>query len=125
MNNEIVEMINNFPIGSFPQTREESLSKAEIVAFLARFQDQFTTIEDINERERIVRSFLEKVMELQAGEMLPSLEQAEEILKLSPGFIKDYGKVQIIKETNDNFDKTFDALASNIGLINEDAPKLR
>ena len=48
-NNLIVEMINNFPIGSFPQTREESLSNAEIVAFLSRFQDQFMVIDDIDE----------------------------------------------------------------------------
>ena len=124
-NNLIVEMINNFPIGSFPQTREESLSKAEIVAFLSRFQDQFMVIDDIDERELMVRNFLGNVMELQDSETLPSLEQAERILRLSSGFIKDYGKVQYIKETNPNFDKTFDVVANGIGLINEETPKLR
>lgn len=122
---EILSMLNNFPIGSIPKDRAELLSKAEIVSFLSRFQDQFSTIENIDEREMMVRAFLGESLALEEGEVLPSLAQAESTLKLSSGFMQDFGKIQYIKENNPDFDRTYDLIASNLGLTNESPRKAR
>lgn len=116
---KMLSMINNFPIGSVPKDRAELLSKAEIVSYLSRFQEQFLTIENVDERELMVRNFLEEALALDEGEVLPTLVQAESTLKLSPGFIQDYGKVEYVRETNPNFNATYDAIATNLGLVNE------
>lgn len=116
---KMLSMINNFPIGSVPKDRAELLSKAEIVSYLSRFQEQFLTIENVDERELMVRNFLEEALALDEGEVLPTLVQAESTLKLSPGFVQDYGKVEYVRETNPNFNATYDAIATNLGLVNE------
>lgn len=116
---KMLSMINNFPIGSVPKDRAELLSKAEIVSYLSRFQEQFLTIENVDERELMVRNFLGEVLALDEGEVLPTLVQAESTLKLSPGFVQDYGKVEYVRETNPNFNATYDAIATNLGLVNE------
>lgn len=97
MNNlQMVSMINNFPIGSTPTSRIELLSKAEIISFLSRFQEQFSTVENVDERQMMVRTFLGEVLALDEKDVIPSLAQAESILKLSSGFVQDYSKVQYI-----------------------------
>lgn len=120
---EMLSMVNNFPIGSIPKDRAELLNKAEIISFLSRFQDQFSTIEIVDERELMVRTFLGESLE--EGETLPSLAQAESTLKLVPGFVQDFGKVQYVKETHPDFDKTYDMIANNLGLANESPRKSR
>lgn len=126
MNNlQMVSMINNFPIGSTPTSRTELLSKAEIISFLSRFQEQFSTVENVDEREMMVRTFLGEVLALDEKEVIPSLAQAESILKLSSGFVQDYGKVQYIKEQNPDFDRTYDMIANGLGLVNEAPRKSR
>ena len=122
---QMLSMVNNFPIGSIPKDRAELLSKAEIVSYLSRFQDQFSTIENVDERELMVRTFLGEVLALEEGENLPTLAQAESILKLSPGFVQDFGKVEYIRETNPDFNATYDAIATNLGLVNEAPRKSR
>lgn len=118
---EMLSMINNFPIGSIPKDRAELLSKAEIVSYLSRVQDQFSEIEDIDERELMVRTFLGEMLVLEEGENLPTLAQAERTLKLSPGFVQDFNKVEYIRETNPSFNATYDAIATYLGLV-KDAP---
>ena len=126
MNNlQMLSMINNFPIGSTPTSRTEVLSKAEIISFLSRFQEQFSTVENVDEREMMVRTFLGEVLALDEKEVIPSLAQAESILKLSSGFVQDYGKVQYIKEQNPDFDRTYDMIANGLGLVNEAPRKSR
>lgn len=122
---QMLSMINNFPIGSIPKDRAELLSKVEIVSYLSRFQDQFSTIENVDERELMVRTFLGEVLALEEGENLPNLVQAEGTLKLSPGFIQDFGKVEYVRETNPEFNAIYDAIATNLGLVNEEPRKLR
>lgn len=122
---QMLSMINNFPIGSIPKDRTELLSKAEIVSYLSRFQDQFSTIENVDERELMVRTFLGEVLALDEGENLPNLVQAESTLKLSPGFIQDFGKVEYVRETNPEFNAIYDAIATNLGLVNEEPRKSR
>ncbi|MBQ3511571.1 MAG: hypothetical protein IJA30_07500 [Bacilli bacterium] len=122
---QMLSMVNNFPIGSTPKDRAELLSKAEIVSYLSRFQDQFSTIENVDERELMVRTFLGEVLALEEGENLPTLAQAESTLKLSPGFVQDFGKVEYVRETNPDFNATYDAIATNLGLINEAPRKSR
>lgn len=119
---EVLSMVNNFPVGSIPKNRAELLSKAEIISFLARFQEQFSTIENVDERELVVRTFLGKLLKLEEGEVLPSLDQAEIILKLTPGFVQDFDKVQYIKENNYDFDVIYNLIASNLEL-NEEVKK--
>lgn len=126
MNNlQMASMINNFPIGSTPTSRTELLSKAEIISFLSRFQEQFSTVENVDEREMMVRTFLGEVLALDEKEVIPSLAQAESILKLSSGFVQDYSKVQYIKEQNPDFDRTYDMIANGLGLVNEASRKSR
>ena len=124
-NLQLLSMVINFPIGEIPKSRTELLSKAEIVSFLSRFQEQFSTIDNLDERELMVRNLLGETLELSDGEVLPSIAQAESTLKLSPGFLQDYSKVQYIKENNPDFEKTYDMLASNFGLIGESPRKTR
>ena len=116
---EVLSMVNNFPVGSIPKNRAELLSKAEIISFLARFQEQFSTIENVDERELMVSTFLEDVLALEEGEVLPTLTQAESILKLTPGFVQDFDKVQYIKANNYDFDGIYNLIASNLGLNEE------
>ena len=124
-NIEMLTMINNFPIGDLSKERIELLSKAEIIAFLSRFQEQFEMIENIDEREATVKTFLGEVLALNENERFPSLRQAESILNLVPGFVRDFGKVQYIKETNPSFNRTYDMVADGIGLIKETPSKSR
>ena len=44
---EIINELKQFPIGDIPSNNEELLSKAEIVSYLARYQEQFEQIEVI------------------------------------------------------------------------------
>lgn len=126
MNNiDLLSSINLFPIGPIPQNRNELLSKVEVISFLSRYQGQFSAIENIDEREQSVRTFLSKVVELEDEEEIPSLEQAEKNLNLSFGFLKDFGKVQYVKESNLEFDRTYDLIASNLGLLNKEPIKLK
>lgn len=114
----LISMINNFPIGDNATSREELLSKAEIVSFLSRFQEQFSAIENTEERENVVRQYLGEILDLSENETIPNLKLAEEILKLSPGFVQDFGKIQLISETNPAFEQTFDVIADNLDLVN-------
>lgn len=119
MNNiKIINMITSFPVGQHAKTRIELLSKAEIIAYLSKFQHQFSAIDDIDDIEEIVRSFLMDIIGLKSEEILPDLGTAERVLNLSPGFLYDYGKIQLIKENNMEFDRTFDVIANSIELVN-------
>ena len=73
----------------------------------------------------MVRTFLGEVLELDEKEVIPSLAQAKSILKLSSGFVQDYGKVQYIRKQNLDFDRTYDMIASGLGLVNEAPRKSR
>lgn len=119
---QLLSMINNFPIGGEPKNRTELLSKAVVISFLSRFQEQFSTIENVEEK---VKNFLSDVLVLEDGELLPSMSQAESTLELSSGFLQDYNKIQYIKENNPDFDKTYDIIANNLGLNNELSRKAR
>lgn len=115
---KIISMINDFPIGEQAKTRIELLCKAEMVSYLSRFQEQFSTIENLEDRESSVKQFLGDVIGLENGEIIPDLLTAERLLKLTPGFLEDYGKVQLINENNPLFNKTFDVIASSMELAN-------
>jgi hypothetical protein len=114
----ILSMVQNFPIGDPARNREELLSKAAIISYLAATQDQFMSApsQDI---ESTVRNYFEDFLGVDKSELMPSVSIAERNLHLSSGFVQDYGKVQLIKENNPGFDAMFDALASSIDLSNE------
>lgn len=122
---KVIEMIKSFPIGELAKNRIELLSKAEIVAFLSRFQEQFDAIENSDERELTIRQYLGDLMSLEQGEMIPDLKTAERTLHLAPGFIQDYGKVQMIKENNPVFTATYEMIADNLGLVNRQSKPMR
>ncbi len=115
---EIIRMVKAFPIGEQAKTRIELLSKIEMVSYLSRFQEQFSIIENLEDRESIVKQFLKEVIGLENREMIPDLFTAERVLNLTPGFLQDYGKVQLIKENNPSFNKTFDVIASSMEMTN-------
>ena len=73
---EIINELKQFPIGDIPSNNEELLSKAEIVSYLARYQEQFEQIEDINLREELVRNFYTKLLNSE----LPSITEACKIM---------------------------------------------
>ena len=89
-----------------------------MVSYLSRFQEQFSIIENLEDRESIVKQFLKEVIGLENREMIPDLFTAERVLNLTPGFLQDYGKVQLIKENNPSFNKTFDVIASSMEMTN-------
>lgn len=115
---KIIKMIKNFPVGSQARTREDLLCKAEIIAYLAKFQNQFSTIENIDDRELLVKQFLGDILSLENGEVIPDLFTAEKFLQMSPGFLQDIGKIQFIKEKNPLFDETFDTIADSMEFNN-------
>lgn len=115
---KIISMVNNFPIGEKSKTRLELLSKIEIVSYLSRFQDQFSSIENVDDRELSVKSFLGDLIGLGPGEVVPDLSIAENNLKISPGFLQDYGKVQLVKDSEPSFDQTFDIISNTMKLTN-------
>ena len=55
---------------------------------------------------------------LEPGEVVPDLLIAEKNLKISPGFLQDYGKVQLVKDSEPSFDQTFDIISSTMELTN-------
>lgn len=113
-----ISMVNSFPIGKPAKTRDEILSKVSVISYLSRFQDQFSGIERLEERENKVRIFLGEVLGLEKEETIPGLFIAEKILGVSPGFLQDIGKVQLVKENDPRFNQFFDVLAESMGLIN-------
>ena len=113
---QVLNAIRNFPIGSIPQNRIELLSKAEIIAFLSRTQEQFYAIENQDEIEKMVSDFLSQALALGQNETLPSLGEATINLKLSNGFVQDFGKIQYLRENNPEFDRTYDMIARELGL---------
>ena len=123
MNNlQIINMINNFPIGDIPKSRLELLSKAEVISYLSRYQEQFGTIENGDDLENAVRSYLSECIGLTEEEQMPSIYEAQANLQLSPGFLDDYSKIQYIKETNPNFSAIYDVISNNVEL-DMDKPK--
>ncbi len=123
MNNlQIINMINNFPIGDVPKSRLELLSKAEVISYLSRYQEQFGTIENGDDLENAVRSYLSECIELTEGDQMPSIYESQANLRLSPGFLDDYSKIQYIKETNPNFSAIYDVISNNVEL-DMDKPK--
>lgn len=120
----IVGMVSNFPIGDASKNRSELLSKAELIAHLSKYQEQFEMLE-LEEREASVKKFLGEVLALEDGEMIPDLNTAERTLKLSPGFIQDYGKIQFIKENNPGFNATFDTISNAMELTEKQTKTMR
>ena len=108
----ILKMIYNFPVGEQINTRNELLSKAAIISYLARFQEELAAIENPNEREQMVKDLLSNVVMLDQNEMIPDLVLAEKTLKLSNGFVEDYNKIEMIKETNPNFSVIYKEIAN-------------
>ncbi len=113
---KIMRMVGSFPIGEVSRTREELLSKASVVSYLARFQEQFAGIDNTDEIEFAVRSFFADTLALSEGEEIPSLALAESTLHLSSGFLQDFGKIQYVKETQPTFSQTFDVLAQSMDM---------
>ena len=123
MNNlQIINMINNFPIGDIPKSRLELLSKAEVISYLSRYQEQFGAIENGDDLENAVRLYVSECIGLTEGEQLPSIYESQANLQLSPGFLDDYSKIQYIKETNPNFSAIYDVISNNVEL-DMDKPK--
>ncbi len=106
----VTNCISTFPIGKVPTNREETLSKAAVVSFLARFQEQFFDLDNIDEREETVRKILGTSLSLTEDEKMPSFAQALDTLHISLTSINDFAKVQQIKEQNENFDITFNLI---------------
>ena len=101
---------NNYNIGS--------VIIDDMHACIGNIQEQFSIIENLEDRESIVKQFLKEVIGLENREMIPDLFTAERVLNLTPGFLQDYGKVQLIKENNPSFNKTFDVIASSMEMTN-------
>lgn len=114
----IINMIKDFPIGEQAKTRAELLSKAEIVSYLSRFQEQFSTMENVEDIEYNVKQFLEEIIGLENGETIPDLLIAEKLLNLTPGFLQDYSKIAFIKQNNPSFNKTFAVIANSMEMTN-------
>lgn len=104
---KIINDLRGFPIGDVPKDRVDLLSKASVVSYLARYQEQFDVL-DTDDREGVVRDFYCSVFD----EEIPKLDNALNKLKVSKEFVNDYGKMQYLKENNPNFNKTYDYLAS-------------
>lgn len=113
-----VRMIRDFPIGGQASTREGLLCKAEIISYLSKFQSQFSAIENIDDRELLVKQYLGDMLCLEDGEVIPDLLTAERLLKMSPGFLQDFGKIQFIQEKKPSFNETFNIIADSMELNN-------
>lgn len=121
---KVMQNVKKFPIGESANNRVELLSKVEIVSFLARFQEQFEVIENIEEREAIVKQYLGDLISLEEGEFIPDLTTAENVLHLSSGFTQDFGKIQMIKEGNPSFNETYDLIADNLEVGKEQSKSI-
>lgn len=115
---QIIDGIRKFPIGEIAADRETLLSKAEIVAYLAPFQEQFTISSSI-EVEESVKEFLGRVISLKEGEKIPTVAEAERFLRLSPGFLQDFGRVQYIKERHPEFSQVYDFIIAQMKRENQ------
>ena len=109
---EIIDELKAFPIGGNPETSLDVLSKAEVVSYLARFQDEFNFIENPDDREKVVRQFYSKLLEND----LPNIVEAARNLKVSLDFLNDYNKIQMVKETNGNYNKAYQTLTEMLEL---------
>lgn len=112
---QIIDGIRQFPIGEIAADRQTLLSKAEVVSYLAPYQEQFENKnsmqdQDMNEIANCVRAFLGDIISLREGEKIPNIIEAERFLHLSPGFLQDYGKVQYMKEHHPEFSRLYDLI---------------
>lgn len=108
---KIIDLVSKFPVGDTSKNRVELLSKASVVAFLAQFQEQFSGYDDIYE---VVKDFLKDKLGLLDSEEIPDVNIASDNLKLSNGFVKDFSKIQYLKENNPSFNVTFDVISQQM-----------
>jgi len=108
---KIIDLVSKFPVGDTSKNRVELLSKASVVAFLAQFQEQFSGYDDIYE---VVKDFLKDKLGLLDNEEIPDVNKASDNLKLSNGFVKDFSKIQYIKENNPGFNVTFNVISQQM-----------
>lgn len=122
---EIYDLIKKFPIGGSPKTRVELLSKSEVIAYLAQYQDEFSNLDNQNDLEELVKNYLGRVLELREDEKIPEIYEAENILHLSRGFLQDYGKIEYIKENDPNFSEIYKKISHNLESSLEQSSKTR
>lgn len=113
---EIYDLVKKFPIGEPAKNREELLSKAGIISYLAPYQDELSNYENQDELEEKVKEYLGRVLEVREDERIPEVYEAENILHLSKGFLQDYGKVEYIKENDPNFSRIYNIVSRNLEL---------
>ena len=89
---EMITNLNDFPIGNYPETRKELLSKAEIVAFMSKYLDEFAEIEN---SEEIIRNYYSNLLELGDIEKIPSIMEALNELRIHPDVVQDFGKIRL------------------------------
>lgn len=114
---QIIDGIRQFPIGEIAADRQTLLSKAEVVSYLAPYQEQFenkNSTQDMNEIANCVRVFLGDIISLREGEKIPNIIEAERFLHLSHGFLQDYSKVQYMKEHHPEFSKLYDLISKKM-----------
>lgn len=113
----IIEAIRKFPIGGNPKDRNQLLCKAEIIAYLSPYQEQCIALAKKTENANIeesIKVFLGESVALRNNEVIPDIRSAERYLNLSPGFIQDIAKVQIIKEQSPEFMETYDLIVKQL-----------
>ena len=120
---QMLSAIKNFPFGEIANDRKGMLSKAEVVTYLSKYQDQFKAMKDYNDIdnsmaaiEAAVGKFLGEVVGLKEGETLPSIEEAKMTLHIRPDTLENYGVVQATMERNPLANELYDEIAKGIGL---------
>lgn len=111
----IIDGIRVFPIGEIAPDRKTLLCKAEIVSYLAQFEEQFGSLKELGENvELVVKNFLGKVISLKNGEVIPTIEIARQFLNLPLDLFHNFSNIKYIKDRHPEFSSLYSMIALHL-----------
>ena len=107
---DIINKIQNFPIGGVAKTHNELLAKAGVILYLSRFEDK------LRDKDMLISNILMSALDLSEEETIPDIIISSNTLKLPDGFFKDLSNINLIKRNSESYDEMFNKL---IQIIND------
>ena len=112
---QIINRVNEFPVGNLAKTKEESLAKISVVADWSTYAEQFASV-PLEQRSAMVGDFLKKVYAFTPDTKLPNLQQCAKTLGLAFDYVDNVDKILYNIEKIPKVGETYNLLADKMGL---------